>query len=205
MALRAVDFGTSYGLTDPDNDFGYTIPAVTLDKTTSTPLINSGDTAVYSYALENTGTEPFPVANITVTDNACAPVTGPTSGDTNTNNVLDPSETWVYGCSTALTQDTTNTATATVVPAVGPNLAPTDMEFVDVRPSIVVTKTPGVASIAEPGGTVTFTIDVENTSLESVDLTTLTDTDFGNLFTATNTTCATTTILAGATYSCSFD
>ncbi|NNL14669.1 MAG: hypothetical protein HKO82_13395, partial [Acidimicrobiia bacterium] len=205
VGQRAVDFGTSYGLTDPDNDFGYTIPAVTLDKTTSTPLIDSGDTAVYSYALENTGTEPFPVANVTVSDNACAPVTGPTSGDTNTNNVLDPGETWIYGCSTSLTQDTTNTATATVEPVVGPDLVPTDMEFVDVRPTIVVTKTPGVASLNEPGGTVTFTVDVENTSLESVDLTALTDTDFGNLFVATNTTCATTTILAGATYSCSFD
>ena len=121
-SLRAIDFGTSYGVTDPDNDFGYTIPAVTLTKSTSTPLIDAGDTAVYSYALANTGTEPFPVANITVADDACAPVTGPTSGDTNTNNVLDTSETWVYGCSTSLSQDTTNTATATVVPAVGPNL-----------------------------------------------------------------------------------
>ncbi|NNC92791.1 MAG: hypothetical protein HKN80_09895, partial [Acidimicrobiia bacterium] len=204
-ALRAVDFGAAYGLTDPDNDFGYTIPAITLAKSTSTPVIDSGDTASYSYDLENTGTEPFPLASVTVSDDNCAPVTGPTSGDANSNNVLDPGETWGYTCSTALTQDTTNTATATVVPAFGPNLVENDSAFVDVRPSIVVTKTGGVASIDEPGGTVTFSIDVENTSLESVDLTALTDSDFGNLFTAANTTCAATTILAGATYSCSFD
>jgi len=119
-SLSPVDFGTSYGLTDPDNDFGYTRPAVALTKSTSTPLINSGDSAAYSYDLENTGTEAFPVANVTVTDDSCASVTGPTSGDANTNNVLDPGETWTYTCSTALTQDTTNIATATVEPAFVP-------------------------------------------------------------------------------------
>ncbi|MDH3606567.1 MAG: hypothetical protein OER12_06195, partial [Acidimicrobiia bacterium] len=157
VAQRAIDFGTAYDQTDPDNDFGYAIPAITLAKSTSTPIINSGDTAAYSYALDNTGTEPFPVANVTVTDDSCAPVTGPASGDTNTNNVLDPGEIWGYVCSTVLTVDTTNTATATVVPTSGPDLVEQDTAFVDVVPLVDVSVTKvETASPSFVGDTATF-------------------------------------------------
>ncbi|NNL70140.1 MAG: DUF11 domain-containing protein [Acidimicrobiia bacterium] len=210
---RAVDFGTSWEQTDAGNDFGYSIPAIALSKATTTPLIDSGDTASYSYTLENTGTEPFPAANVGISDNACAPVTGPTGGDANANNVLDPGEIWAYSCSTALTEDTTNTATATVVPVAGANLVEQDTAFVDVRPTIVVTKAAGVASVPESGATVTFTVTVENTSAENVTLDSVTDSDFGDVLDGANplitsTTCVGgTTVLPGPgnTYSCTFD
>lgn len=78
-----------------------------------------------------------------------------------------------------------------------------DVTVVDLLPTLVVTKTPGVSSIGEPGGSVTFTVDVENTSTEDVTLDTLTDDIFGNLNLQGS--CATGgTIAAGDTYSCSF-
>ncbi|MGN6696045.1 MAG: vWA domain-containing protein, partial [Aquihabitans sp.] len=42
-------------------------------------------------------------------------------------------------------------------------------------PTIQVTKTAGVPSVAEPGGSVTYTVTVANTSVEPVEITSLTD------------------------------
>ena len=42
-------------------------------------------------------------------------------------------------------------------------------------PTIQVTKSAGVASVAEPGGSVTYTVTVANTSVEPVEITSLTD------------------------------
>ncbi|MGI9648781.1 MAG: SdrD B-like domain-containing protein [Acidimicrobiia bacterium] len=212
VSRRAVDFGTAFEVTDPDNDFGYTIPTIALAKTTSTPVIDAGDTATYSYQLSATGSESFPLANITVADDSCAPVAGPTSGDTNANNVLEPGETWIYGCSTTLSQDTTNTATATVVPAFGADLVEQDTAFVDVRPSIVVTKSAGAPAVPETGSPVIFTVTVENTSAENVTVDAIDDSDFGDILDPANplvsaTTCVGgSTVLPGAgnTYSCTF-
>ena len=128
-------------------------PSLTVTKATSTPLINGGDTAVYTYTIENTGNEAFAFpAALSVVDDSCAPVTGPSAGDINTNSVLDAGETWTFDCSTALTQDTTNTVTVTATSLLGPPVVETDQAVVDVVPSIVVTKTPSVSDIDEPGG-----------------------------------------------------
>ena len=40
------------------------------------------------------------------------------------------------------------------------------VDFTDVAPTILVTKTPSVASVPETGGNVTFTFMVQNTSSE---------------------------------------
>src|SRR3990172_5840861 len=53
-----------------------------------------------------------------------------------------------------------------------------DVTLADLAPTLTVTKTPGVASIDEPGGNVTFTLTVENTSSEPVTLNALTDSLF---------------------------
>ena len=47
-------------------------------------------------------------------DTHCTPVTFIPSSDDG-NGTLDPGETWLYTCSTALTTDTTNTATVTAI------------------------------------------------------------------------------------------
>ena len=42
------------------------------------------------------------------------------------------------------------------------------VSFTDVVPTMMLTKTPSVGSVPEPGGTVTFTVEVANTSVEAV-------------------------------------
>ncbi len=55
--------------------------------------------------------------------------------------------------------------------------AKASVEVTDVGPSVTLTKTPDPASMAEPGGAFKFTLTIKNTSVESVKITALTDTD----------------------------
>ena len=173
-------------------------------------IAEPGGSVTFTVDVENTSLESVDLTALTDTD----------FGNlfTATNTTCSPTTILAgatYSCSFdgAVTGDASgpdhaNTATATAEDDESNSVNDNDgatVSFTDVLPTVAVTKTPGVASIAEPGGTVTFTVDVENTSVEPVDLTALTDSDFGNLFVATNTTCATTTIGIGATFSCSFD
>ncbi len=82
----------------------------------------------------------------------------------------------------------------------------------DVAPTVQVDKSANPTHLNEPGGTVTFTVDVKNTSNESVTLTDLVDDVYGDLLddagnnAISNSTCTDNTVIAaGATYSCSFD
>ncbi len=73
----------------------------------------------------------------------------------------------------------------------------------DVLPTISVVKTASPTAVDEPGGDVTFTVDVHNSSIEAVTLDSLVDNVFGNLAGKGN--CATgSTIAVGGTYSCQF-
>ena len=61
---------------------------------------------------------------------------------------------------------TENTVTAIVVDDDGTTGTDDDLatvSYLDALPTISVTKTPSTGSVPEPGGTVTFTVDVENT------------------------------------------
>ncbi len=92
-------------------------PDLHLDKSADkTELPFGGGVVNYTYTLTNTGNQAL--TGVTLKDEitgtsttACSPITGPT-GDTNANSKLDTTETWVYACSTTITQDTANTATA---------------------------------------------------------------------------------------------
>jgi LPXTG-motif cell wall-anchored protein len=111
--------------------------------------------------------------------------------------------------------DHVNTVTATVDDGEGRLATDSDsatVGFGDTAPSIAVSKTPSVGSVSEPGGTVTFTVEVENTSVESIVLTDLDDDVFGDLLDPTNpdvdnNTCETepTLIGVGVTFTCVFD
>jgi len=137
-----------------------------------------------------------------------------------TGTVLAPGAT--YSCSFTLA--VTGNAGDVIVDEVSFTLAdddggtttPTDNETVtvtDVLPTITVTKDNGNASVAAPGGSVTFNVTVTNTSVEPVTLTKLTDSVAGgtpfDITTTTapitSTTCETGGVIAvGDTYSCSF-
>jgi len=84
-------------------------PLINIVKTPNILITSSGGTVIYIYKVSNPGT--VVLNGVSVTDNKCTPLSSP-SGDSNTNNLLDVSETWVYTCQTTLTATTTNTATA---------------------------------------------------------------------------------------------
>ncbi|RVU84672.1 DUF11 domain-containing protein [Leucothrix sargassi] len=116
-------------------------PAWTLDKSSSSTPMAQGDIASYTFTLTNTGN--VTVSGISLADAMCdvAP-TVPSSGDTNTDNILSTDEVWVYNCDHTVTQaevdagSVDNTATASGTPA-GGTLAP-----VTATNSIPVTATP---------------------------------------------------------------
>ncbi len=85
-------------------------PLIHLTKIPS-PLALSlgGGTITYTERVTNPGT--VPLRTIRVTDDKCSPVIY-SSGDTNGNGELEPSEVWVYTCKARLTETTTNTAEA---------------------------------------------------------------------------------------------
>ncbi len=95
---------------------------------------------------------------------------------------------------------------------VGANNSASVDTLVDTLPSITVTKDPSVGSVPETGGTVTFSVDVDNDSAEAGTLTALDDDIFGDLLdggngAVSNNTCPAqaTAIPASGTFSCSFD
>jgi len=111
----------------------------------------------------------------------------------------------------------TNTVTATVRAANGStisNSASATVTFRDSQPSVTIVRNVTPPSRPEPGGSFTYTLQISNNSAgESLQLTTLNDTPFGNLTTVGGAITATTCTLpqtlsragnAGATYSCQF-
>ena len=86
-------------------------PAIAIDKTADpTTLPAGGGSVTYTYVVTNTGD--VPLVDVVVTDDKCAPVTGPAAGgDANSDGKLDLTETWTYSCTTTLTATTTNIGT----------------------------------------------------------------------------------------------
>jgi hypothetical protein len=84
--------------------------SLNVDKTADQTSITPGTTVNYTYTVTNTGS--FALDTVAINDDRCLSVTGPT-GDTNSDSILQMSETWVYMCSQVLHATTTNTATVT--------------------------------------------------------------------------------------------
>jgi hypothetical protein len=82
-----------------------------VDKTASATQVNPGEMVTYTYTVTNPGS--FNLSSVNISDDRCAPISGPTGDDG--DSVLEMSETWVYTCSQALTQTTTNVVTVTAV------------------------------------------------------------------------------------------
>ena len=87
---------------------------------------------------------------------------------------------------------------------------PARVSITDVLPEISATKTPDPASLPEPGGDVTFSVEIFNdSSVEPVELTTLDDDIYGDLTSTTGDIVSTTcvlpqTIVIGGSYACAF-
>lgn len=88
-----------------------TVPPLIAVRKVPTPLnLQAGPGPVtYNYTVTNHGQ--ITINNVTLTDDKCSNVTF-LSGDTNSNGWLETSETWLYSCTTTLSQTTVNYATA---------------------------------------------------------------------------------------------
>ncbi|MGI9353041.1 MAG: DUF7507 domain-containing protein [Rhizobiaceae bacterium] len=143
-----------------------------------TPGLSAGDTIDYQIAIENTGVANL--TNVNVTDNLVQSATNTplvpvfAGGDTNTNNILNPGEIWLYTLSYTLTQaniddggDLVNTGSVTT-DQVGPRDGvdtQTLSGFVDVY---TMTKSASLAdgdgdSLGDVGEVITFTFRFTNT------------------------------------------
>ena len=147
-----------------------TDPGLVLTKDSDQDLVFAGSEVTYSYTAQNTGTADL--RNDTgaagwVTDDQCSPVeqvldvAGTNNvGDVNTDDLLNPGETWQFSCTAVITEDTLNVAgieAQSVGPTGNPIGDPLIRAAVDlvqvVDPAIQITKTALVPVVLDPDAT----------------------------------------------------
>jgi uncharacterized repeat protein (TIGR01451 family) len=136
-------------------------PAITIEKTTSTPVINSGATATFTIKVTNSGNATL--TDVAVTD-AQAPGCARTKAQVAGLASIAAGASVSYDCTLAnVTSTITNFATACGNPPVGSQVCDTDTTTVTVttHPHISVVKTTSTPTVTS-GGTATFTIKVTN-------------------------------------------
>ncbi|MBX3053118.1 MAG: carboxypeptidase regulatory-like domain-containing protein [Caldilineaceae bacterium] len=106
-------------------------PAIALDKTASSPTVAAGGVVTYTFLVTNAGDDPL--GNITLVDDRCSPLVF-VGGDTDSDAMLDLTETWRYTCSRVLTESTTNTAQVTGTDTLGGTVQDRDDVTVTVLP-----------------------------------------------------------------------
>lgn len=153
-----------------NNDIGAPVivppvpPVIDLVKVPSPLALPAGPGPVtYTYTLRNIGT--VPVTDITIVGDTCSPIVR-VSGDTNGDNKLDLTETWVHTCTTTLTATHTNIAVATGwangISAIDTASATVVVGAPIIPPLIHVTKTPSRFTLPAGGGVVTYAYTVTN-------------------------------------------
>ncbi|MDB4939599.1 MAG: hypothetical protein JWO40_24 [Candidatus Doudnabacteria bacterium] len=119
----------------------------------------------FTYTLRNIGT--VPVTNITILGNSCKPI-NLTSGDINSDDVLDINEIWIYRCSVRLTKTNIDVAVAT---GWANNISATDIASATVvvgMPAIVITpiihviNVPNSFTLPVRGGMITYVQKISN-------------------------------------------
>jgi uncharacterized repeat protein (TIGR01451 family) len=138
-------------------------PAVTVDKTPDSQLVQSGGTVTFTITVSNTGDADL--SSVSVVD-PLAPACDRAVGSLTLGNAT------VYTCTLSnVTAGFTNTALVTATPPVGNVVTDSDTAVVSlVTPTIAIAKTPDSQQVRN-GDAVTFTIRVTNTG--NVDLTSI--------------------------------
>ncbi len=140
------------------------VSGIAIVKTADTPVVVSGDAAVFTIEVENTGE--VDLDPVSVVDGQCDTLTGPAGDDG--DGILNPAETWTYTCTVNnVTAGFTNTATATGTDPSGNTPEATDTADVAVS-DIAVVKTADSATVVS-GDAAVFTIEVENTGEVDLD------------------------------------
>ena len=169
--------GTPPIITIYDNDN----PSFTIAKSANIASIGAPGTITYTITVDNNGSAVLTATSIsdalTLNGNATPLTTGPTltSGDTNSNSILEDTETWVYTATYAVTQgdidtggtfsntatfDTSETSAQTSAAA---TTTITQSPALQLVKSYVITTDSGMPGEADPGDIVTYYYDVTNT------------------------------------------
>ena len=88
-----------------------TVPMITITSV-SDPLASPNGASPITLMYKVANPSAVPLSNVTVSDDLCSGISGHL-GDTNSNNLLNTNEVWIYTCTTNLTQTATDTATVT--------------------------------------------------------------------------------------------
>ena len=170
-------------------------PSIAVTKDPATQQVRAGEPATFEITVTNDGD--VPLVNVVVSDPLA-----PDCNRTFATLAVGASET--YTCTlSGVTADFTNGVTVTGTDPIGGTVSDSSEAFVDVLPTITVDKNAQPVSIPEPGDTVSFTIRVKNTGTETVTLTSLVDSVYGDL--GGKGSCEIPqTILPGGFYECSF-
>jgi Domain of unknown function DUF11 len=116
-------------------------PAINVAKQADVASASAGNTVHYTFTVTNPGDTPL--VNVVVSDPKCdsGTLSGPT-GDTNSNSLLDPNETWTYTCThKVLSTDgpvLTNTVTVTGTDPIGKQVSDNDSKSVTVLPTYTI-------------------------------------------------------------------
>ncbi len=214
-AVAVDDDGTT--ATDTDDatvTFTDVAPVIVVTKSAAPSVVpETGGTVTFTVEVENTGVEAVTLTSLV--DDRFGDLEGQGTCDlVPVPVVLAPGESYSCSFDKVLASDSltahTNVVTAVAVDDDGTTATDTDdatVTFTDVAPVIVVTKSAAPSVVPETGGTVTFTVEVENTGVEAVTLTSLVDDRFGDL--EGQGTCdlvpVPVVLAPGESYSCSFD
>ena len=203
-----------------------TAPQIAVTKT-ATPelLVEPGGTVIFTVRVDNLSTSEDPVTISSLSDSIYGDLTDLDDAKPQLTTTCTVPRTIQPGGFTqcSFSADVsgnagdaeTDLATAAGTDDEGTAVSDSDsatVQVVDGVPSIVVSKTPAPPTVPEPGGAVTFTVQIDNESSanDPVTIETLTDSVFGNVAAAGNpalqsTTCAVPqTIQPGAAYTCDF-
>ncbi|GAB2729520.1 DUF7507 domain-containing protein [Nocardioides pakistanensis] len=194
-------------------------PAIELTKDADVDSVaETGELVIFTVAIRNTGVETVTITKLVddVYGDLLDPDNDAVESSTCAKATIAAGTTYTCTFQAMVTgkpgEDHRNVITGTVRDDDGTTVTDEDDETIsitDVVPTIEVTKTANVESVDAPGGEVTYTVTVENTSAEAVTLTGLVDDKFGDLLDAGSAAVKSTCedgepIAAGATYTCTF-
>ncbi len=160
-------------------------PYIEVVKTASPPVLGEpGGPVEFTVQVTNAGSEAVTLQSLV--DDPYGDLNG--QGSCILTQTLAPGGVYTCAFTAAVSGDSgdevTDTVTATAETgsgAVGVGQGSATVEITDVTPTIVVSKEAAPVSLPEPGGTFTFTVQVSNTSSETLTLESLVDDVFGNL------------------------
>ena len=184
-------------------------PTISVDKTAK-PLTRPEPGGTFTFMVEVTNTSDEAVTITSLVDDKYGDLDG--QGTCAIGAELAPDESYTCGFNGDFTgnagDEHTNTVTATAVDDDGSSATDDDdatVSLTDVKPEITVVKTANPTVVDEPGGQVTFTVDVTNDSFEPVTLDSLSDDVHGDLDGQGDCVAdGSITIAPGATYTCHF-